>query len=500
MSRRFFSTALFSLFVAVPTAVAAQSVVEAPERDRSERGLDAGLRAIRPDQIRSDLYFFADDEMRGRDTPSHELRVAARFIRARLDRLRFTPGGTDGSWFHTFDLTARRIDVERSKAVAIGERTRTQFVFGEDYFLYSLKHVANLSHSADVVYCGAGEKRELASIEFDGRWALCVDRGGSSMRRMRNVERAGAGGLLVIPDPDSKDDPYVGKLARTTESALSGVVSRSSGDREPPMPSVYFSRDAALRLLEATTIRVEQPETTWPAIGAPVGIEFIEQRAGGGIVDVENVCGLWPGSDSLLRDEVIIVSAHYDHVGARGGKIWNGADDNGSGSMGLLALAEALHAYGPMRRTVLLLWVSGKEKGLWGSDAWTKDPSLPEGARPICDINIDMVGRNAPEYMLVTPSPQHAAYNGLSRLVHELAPGEGFTQLGSADPWWARSDHANFARNLDIPVAFLFSDEHEDYHQPTDTADKIDYDKIHRVIRLVLRLIDALQSDDLDLR
>jgi hypothetical protein len=110
-----------------------------------------------------------------------------------------------------------------------------------------------------------------------------------------------------------------------------------------------------------------------------------------------------------------------------------------------------------------------------------------------------MIGRNAPGTLLITPTRSHKAYNGLSRLAERLAPLEGFPQLGDADDYWARSDHMNFAVDLEVPVAFLFSGEHEDYHRPTDTPDKLDCDKIRRVVRLVVRMLEGLQGDVLDL-
>jgi len=153
-----------------------------------------------------------------------------------------------------------------------------------------------------------------------------------------------------------------------------------------------------------------------------------------------------------------------------------------------------------MRRTVLLLWVSGEEKGLWGSKAWTERPWLPEGMFPVADINIDMIGRNAPDEILITPTKKmEHEYNGLVQLAEANAESEGFTNLKSADAYWSRSDHMNFAKNLKLPVMFFFADVHDDYHQPTDTADKIDYDKLHRVVRLVLRMIDGMQETSLEL-
>jgi Zn-dependent M28 family amino/carboxypeptidase len=152
-----------------------------------------------------------------------------------------------------------------------------------------------------------------------------------------------------------------------------------------------------------------------------------------------------------------------------------------------------------MRRSVLLLWVSGEEKGLLGSQAWTKDPTLPAGSRAVCNLNVDMIGRNAPEKLLITPTKDLEEYNGLTRLAESLAPLEGFPVLGSCDEYWERSDHMSFAHNLGIPVAFLFADIHEDYHQPGDDPEKIDCDKIRRVARLLVRMLDGLQADTLAL-
>ena len=113
--------------------------------------------------------------------------------------------------------------------------------------------------------------------------------------------------------------------------------------------------------------------------------------------------------------------------------------------------------------------------------------------RPACNLNIDMIGRNAPERLGFTPSESHPKANSLAAVARELAPLEGFPQLESADEYYNRSDQAKF-EELGIPVCFFFSGEHEDYHKPTDEADKIDYDKVHRVSRLVFRMLVRLQS------
>jgi len=458
-------------------------------------GLEAALATVAPEDISADLHFFASDDMAGRDTPSEELKVAARFLRSRLEKLGFKPGGREGSYFAEYPVLLRKLDPDSSYVSLEGGGDELVLTFGLDYFLPSDRDLATFDVKGDLVFCGKGDKDELGDLDLSGHWAVVEDSDLSANRRRRNIQGAGAVGMLVLANESSAS--FEARFQRVNEMALRGRPSLPRGGRGETAevwPQVFLSREASGRVRTLATLDGKTP------VGARPGVKVREERAGSGEVMVENVCGFWPGNDPQLKNEVILVSAHYDHVGVNGaGDIFNGADDNGSGSMGLLAVADALAAYGPMRRSVMLIWVSGEEKGLWGSYMWTQDPTLPEGTKPVLDLNIDMIGRNAPDYLLITPTHDHKAYNGLTKLAEKLGPLEGFPTLGSADEYWRRSDHMNFADNLHIPVAFLFSDVHEDYHQPTDTPDKIDYGKISRVVRLVVRMMDALQTDTLSL-
>ena len=313
-------------------------------------------------------------------------------------------------------------------------------------------------------------------------------------------------GLLLVPATALAQAPAKTPLqkaldsvdAKSIEADLTFFASDDMMGRDTPSPE----QRVAARFLRARLKRLGLQPGAGESYFHEYPLSSVSRRRNVEVEDVvlENVCGLWPGDDPELSKEWILLSAHYDHVGVRGESIYNGADDNGSGSMAMLAVAEALVEYGPMRRSVLFLWVSGEEKGLWGSGAWTRDPTLPPGVKPVCNINIDMVGRNAPDNLLITPTRNHPAYNGLTRLAEKLGPREGFLSLGSADAYWLRSDQVNFSRHLDIPVAFFFAGEHEDYHQPGDTPDKIDYGKVSRVARLVVRMLHAMQEDELDLQ
>jgi hypothetical protein len=449
--------------------------------------LERALGSVKPAAIRSDLFFIASDELEGRDTPSPGQRLAARFIRARLERLGWQPMGevqADGtrSFFDEYRLTSTALDPAQSGLEILRGGTKRVLAPGEDYYFWG--DVKDLELGGGVVYLGTGSKADYEGQDLAGSWALVTMSETVKWRdRSRNAAESGALGLLVAPDPNSNEAEWWrgSKIQRTS---VEGNEQGGGGQ-----PQLWLSAAGAAALLDGAT----------PKSGTKLDLTVTERRKPGPETHetLENVAGFWPGSDPVLAKEVIIVSAHYDHVGKPGGVIHNGADDNGSGTCGLLALAEALKSYGPLRRSVLLLWVSGEEKGLWGSAAWTKKPTLAEGVRAVCDLNIDMIGRNAPDYLLITPTSAMQQYNGLTKLAEKHGPSEGFPKLGSADEYWGRSDHANFSQNLGIPVAFLFSDVHDDYHEPGDDPEKIDYDKLSRVVRLVLRMLDELQGDSL---
>ena len=460
--------------------------------------LEDTLSAIRPEAIRSDLFFLADDLMRGRDTPSPELRIAARFIRARLERLGIEPGAPGGYLFR-YPAAWHSLDPERTCLAVSGEGKTLRLELGRDYFL-SGDPIREARSEGSVVYCGGGSWMDLEGLDLAGRWALCLDGGESRWGERQwqaNAVAAGALGLLVTPGPDYDGDPYPVRFARWTHFATAESLRVPPGlgrdVRHGQLPLVWLRAQVARELLAPAGS--EEPE-----VGADLGLVVREERVlrgFGGAIELENVAGFWPGGDPELAREVLIVMAHYDHLGVDStGKVFNGADDNASGTCGLLAVAEALAHRGPLRRSVLLLWLSGKEKRRRGAMAWTRFPWLPEGCRPVCAVNLDAIGRNHPGHLLVMPSPENPDRGALTRLAVRLAPREGFAGLGDGDEYWSVRDHTWFELNLSLPIALLFSDVHIDTHRPTDTPEKVDCDKVARVARLVVRMLEELQYDE----
>ncbi len=201
-----------------------------------------------------------------------------------------------------------------------------------------------------------------------------------------------------------------------------------------------------------------------------------------------NVIGLFPGTDPNKAKEVVIYSAHYDHVGVDAkGEIFNGSDDNASGTSALLEIAEAFGDGPRPARSVAFLWVSGEEKGLLGSQWFSDHISLPASYKIVADINLDMVSRNDSKSIGITPSDKHADYSTLIPAARAAAKEEGLATKFDADAFYFRTDSYNFARK-GIPVIFFFCGVHEDYHRPTDDVTKADFEKAARVARTAYRL------------
>jgi Zn-dependent M28 family amino/carboxypeptidase len=215
-----------------------------------------------------------------------------------------------------------------------------------------------------------------------------------------------------------------------------------------------------------------------------------------------NVAAVLRGSDPLLREEYVILSAHMDHVGVGrpvdGDSIYNGADDNASGTAALLEVAQAfasLPAAERPRRSIVFLHVSGEEKGLLGSRWYADNPTVPV-ERIVANINVDMIARNAPDTVVVIGKE----YSTLGQVVDRVSLARPELGLVAADDLWPderfffRSDHFNFARR-EIPAIFFFTGVHEDYHRPSDTVEKLDFGKAERVTRLIYYVVREIADD-----
>ncbi|WKD86859.1 Aminopeptidase S [Polaribacter huanghezhanensis] len=227
-----------------------------------------------------------------------------------------------------------------------------------------------------------------------------------------------------------------------------------------------------------------------------VPASFLNQGRSSDLKDSENVVAFIKGSKK--PDEIVVISAHLDHVGIKNGETYNGADDDGSGTVAVLEIAEAFQKAVKdgkrPKRSILFLHVTGEEKGLLGSSFYVQHPIFPI-ANTVADLNIDMIGRIDERHK---DNPNFVYLIGADKLsteLHELseAMNAKYTKIDldykyndENDPnrFYYRSDHYNFAK-YNVPIIFYFNGAHEDYHQPTDTPDKINYDLLQNRARLV---------------
>jgi Zn-dependent M28 family amino/carboxypeptidase len=324
---------------------------------------------------------------------------------------------------------------------------------------------------------------------------------GVIMAARNAADAAGAAALVILLDPTvSRAD--IARLATAAQRPTRAVQR---------VPVFFLRHDRARELLsdggldfDAVTGAAAPARTVALAgVTAHVGAQPGETRH-----MPPNVVGVLPGSDPALRDTYVVFSAHFDHVGVAGAGSWqctaigdnricNGADDNASGTAAILELAEAFAALPvPPRRSLMFLAVSGEEKGLLGSAYFADNPTVPIDSI-VANINLDMLGRNHPDSVVVIGQ----TYSSLGPLLHQVNDRHPELAMTVSDDLWPeqrffyRSDHFSFARH-EVPALFFFTGVHEDYHRPTDTVDRIDLDKITRITRLVFHYGMAIANDE----
>jgi Zn-dependent M28 family amino/carboxypeptidase len=331
------------------------------------------------------------------------------------------------------------------------------------------------------------------------------------------ARKVGVVGIIYVPD-----FAYLANWERNRQRIMergSTVVARFQTQSGSPLPSIVVTPEWANALFQGEQLQATAIFNSWfsnAGLPAPFALNATKKLSMNlasrtETIPTQNVVAVWEGSDPVLKNEYVALGAHYDHVGiglpVNGDAIYNGADDDGSGTTALLDMAEAL-AKAPTRpkRSVLFVWHCGEEKGLWGSRYFTEYPTIPLN-QVVAQLNIDMIGRSKKEgdtndrnKSLTGPNDVYVI--GSTMMSTELGAlldtvNKSFLNLGfdkryddPGDPnrFFYRSDHFNYARK-GIPIIFFFDGEHEDYHRPGDSPDKIDYEKMEKITRTVYTMM-----------
>jgi hypothetical protein len=478
------------------------------------------------EQLRDYLSFIASDELEGRDTPSRGLNIAAKFLATHLSRWGYKPAGDNGSYFQSIILQRCRVIPSETFVELNGQK----FSFGLE--MISSSTGGNIS--ALLVYVGHGyihKEKKLNPYEgISVKGKIMVVLGGFPQGISRGDFRGKIGVDYNSPSNYAKTNGALGVITIPSTRALgeweknrTSIVEKGSitvpafekPDVPPEVPSITASSKLVDAIFSDEKIGVASMSNRASA-DSVLPFEFSSEKhitinvaVKTDTVMTQNVVAVLEGSDKKLKDEYVAFGAHYDHIGittpVNGDSINNGADDDGSGTAGLLSMAEAFAKGDRTKRSLLFVWHCGEEKGLWGSKYFVEHPTVPL-ANIVTQLNIDMIGRSKPDTGAASTnedySKAHEVFSigsnmmstDLGKLNEEL--NSSFLKLklnykfdDSNDPnrLFYRSDHYNYAK-MGIPIIFFFDGIHEDYHRVTDEIEKIDFDKYLEVVETIYAL------------
>jgi hypothetical protein len=462
---------------------------------QAQAPVQRAARTISADDIRRRIGIIADDSMRGRDTPSPELDKVALYIAREYRRFGLKPGGDRGTFIQRYSLDRVQIVADSSAAFVHGGPGAT-FKYGIDFIF-----AGNMFESGDyagelVLVSGPLSAATADTAALAGKIAVIVGGRPRGPDRDRVLSWNPAGVVWVTSAPDSvwsqlvsrNNRPQLRDPSQKVGGPVALVVRSASLVPVASALGVDFSSAPS-----ATTFQVR------PWAGAQLHvharIQPVERNS------APNVVGILEGSDPTLKHEYVVFSAHMDHIGVAGPRgsggcraqgadsICNGADDDGSGTAAVVEIAEAFAGLNPRpKRSIIFLNVSGEEKGLWGSAYFSDHPTVPINSI-VADLNIDMIGRNWKD-TIVAIGKEHSDLGATLNRVGAAHPELNMRPIDDIWPqenFYFRSDHYNFARK-GVPILFFFSGTHPDYHQVSDSPDKIDAEKESRVAQLIFYL------------
>lgn len=442
---------------------------------------------ISANELKDNLSILASDAMEGRETGKRGQKMAAAFIRAHFEELGLQ-GPVNGDFYQTLELFTTR---PGENYVKVGGNRFNNFT--------EITYYGNSDSGGEValplIFVGNGSDEALSQIDIKDKAILLLAPVEFPTNENLEALRAKGARMIFISHAKTKDEfdkvsSQIRSFSGSRELSLKKPMSNSSVPGafivSPLMTEKFFglSRDKLLKIMEGgykknAFKKIKPAEITYRTFSAVKPIRS------------ENVLGFLEGTDK--KDEVLIITAHYDHVGVKqsgeGDLIHNGADDDGSGTVAVMALAKIftqakLEGKGP-RRSILFMLVTAEEKGLLGSDYYTQNPVFPL-EKTVVNLNIDMIGRrdlqhnnSAPYVYVIGADKLSSELNNISETTNKLYTNLIFdytyNDVNHPDRLYYRSDHWNFAKN-NIPIIFYFDGIHEDYHKPSDEVEKIEFD------------------------
>ena len=464
--------------------------------------------------MRTYLYKLASEEFEGRETAAFGQKMAAAYIAKHFSDAGIKPY-KDSTYYQQYPLVRKHIEGCRIAS------NKKEFTLFKDYYYFpGLEDT--LINSSDIVFFGYGINEKKYSdfkkdIDIRGKVIVILNdepvnkKGISYITRSKEYsawtnswkekinylkEYDPTAILIVIDSLEAQVKIYEHHIKAPTIK-LDAQKTKSS----KAVPHIYISKDMANTILSTTQRNIDELEKKIRKKGKSNSFEFksnvtIDIKRPEEKTSAENVLGYLEGTD--LKDQLIIISAHYDHLGKHGNEIYYGADDDASGTSAVMELAKAFsiaekEGHGP-RRSILFMAFSGEEKGLMGSEYYAENPVFPLDST-VANLNIDMIGRidekyaGNPDYVYIIGSDRlstqlHKINENANATYTKLELDYTYNKPDDPNRFYYRSDHYNFAKK-NVPVIFYFNGMHADYHKLTDTTDKINFDAMDKRARLV---------------
>ena len=485
---------------------------------------DFYMNSITVKELKEQLFILAADEYEGRETSKPGQKKAAAYIENYYESLGLEKGSMTGVQQQSFPLRKRKLtstiltvngkNYESSKDIFSldaegleGIKTFTKLVFagyGITEGRYNDYEGLDVKDALVVVMDGepktkkgksliSGDSEQLSDWSFDPGLKVAL------------AQQNGAKAIVVIRRDYAT---FLPRIKFWLESEKMELIEDMDVAVATGIPLIFTNEKSAnewFRLDLANNIgKFSKKGNKIPHSKQRIKLNVVHTEASLNVnvtdemVSSENVLAFIEGSDATMKNEIVVISAHYDHIGIVNGEINNGADDDGSGTVSAMEIGEAFiqakkDGNGP-KRSVLILHVSGEEKGLFGSEYYTRHPVYPLN-NTVCDLNIDMIGRvdeahkDNEKYVYLIGSDRlsmdlHNLSESVNKQTSNLILDYTFNAEDDPNQFYYRSDHYNFAKN-NIPVIFYFSGVHEDYHKPGDDPEKILYDKMCSIAQLV---------------
>ena len=499
---------------------------------------EKGMNSITAGELRVHLNFIAADEFEGRDTPSPGLEICSRYLATMAESYGFKPLMPDGSFYQNIPLELTSVSETKT-------RLRVITGMGEQVFYFPQAFGGRFSSpgtfGGDVVFVGYGINApeqgwdDYGDVDLTGRVVIMLEGqlpDDHALRRSENrrilssrssVPRTkGAAAVLTVISKERENEMASGGIVfsdtrrvRMVDSYESQSTARRSRQTTPPAPQqpaqqpppqpqqpqrpplpfvqAEIRHDVAAAILDVSKnelsdmfamisrgVQVPRQEMSNKRVELSVGIDTNPGAT-------QSVVAVLEGSDQELKNEYVVIGAHHDHLGVRNGEIYNGADDNGSATVALLEIAQAMVIEKP-KRSVILVWHTGEEKGLYGSHYFVNNCPVPVEKISTC-LNLDMLCRNDPDSLYLIASDNlstelDGAINGENDKYIKLNFDYVYNDRAHPQRFYYRSDHYPYIR-FGIPSVWFFCGTTPDYHQPTDTIDRVDFKKMERVTRLV---------------